>query len=331
MRRKHLRTAIAGCTLAAAAIATQAQAPAGVTLTGLVDMSIGSTRPPGGTSAKNLDSGKMTTSWIGVRGSEDLGDAFTAVFALESFLRADNGAAGRFDGDAFWARNAFVGLSHQRFGTLRLGRISTPLFVQTLVFNAFGDSFGYSPSIRQYFTSGTVTGDTAWSDAVLYVARPWTGVALNLITAAAEGSNGRNWGGSAGWSGGPAAVGFAFQDVKKDGAAPLDDTRTWQLAGSYDLGRAKLFAQLGDVENRSSGNSFELLSLGATVKVVETGSVLLQWGRIEPQTGARRNTVSAGYDHFLSKRTDAYAVVMHDKIEGLSSGRAFSVGVRHRF
>jgi hypothetical protein len=73
------------------------------------------------------------------------------TFALNSFLRADNGAAGRFNGDAFWARDAYVGLSGA-FGTSLLGRNTTPLFVSTLLFNAFGDSFAFSPSIRQLFT-----------------------------------------------------------------------------------------------------------------------------------------------------------------------------------
>ena len=38
----------------------------------------------------------------------------------------------------------------------------------TINFNAFGDSFGYSPSVRHIYTSNTVTGDSGWSDSVLY-------------------------------------------------------------------------------------------------------------------------------------------------------------------
>lgn len=74
----------------------------------------------------------------------------SAVFALESFLRVDVGGAGRFPGDTFFARASHVGLKGS-FGSVTLGRNGTPLFVTTLLTNAFGDSFGFSPSIRQLF------------------------------------------------------------------------------------------------------------------------------------------------------------------------------------
>ena len=61
------------------------------------------------------------------------------------------------------------------------------------------------------------------------------------------------------------------------------------------------------------------------------GAVLVQWGHIAPKTGADRNTLSLGYSHALSKRTDAYVAAMHDKVDGLSSGGGYSVGLRHRF
>ena len=47
--------------------------------------------------------------------------------------------------------------------------------------------------------------------------------------------------------------------------------------------------------------------------------------------GGNRNTFSLGYDHFLSKRTDLYAVMMSDKQAGKSGGSAYAVGMRHRF
>ena len=58
----------------------------------------------------------MTTSWFGVSGSEDLGGGLSALFTLQSFMRADTGASGRFGADTFWARNAFVGLASNSLG-----------------------------------------------------------------------------------------------------------------------------------------------------------------------------------------------------------------------
>ena len=317
-------------TIAMLAGGTQAQTDQRQTLSGLVDISVGESKPPGGLKTRRVDSGQMTTSWIGFRGNEDLGDGLSAIFALESFLRADTGASGRFNGDAFFARNTFVGLTQKGVGTVRLGRNTTPLFVSTLVFNAFGDSFGYSPSIRHYFLSGTVSGDTGWNDSVLLSTQPLGGATINLIAGAGEGSSGRKWGGNVIWFGGPAAATFAYQDVNKDSLGPNLATRSWQLGGSYDFGRGKLFAQLGKVDNRTTNNSFDLLGLGAQVTFGQ-GNLLAQWGGLKPDIGAKRNTFSVGYDYFISKRTDLYAVAISDKVKGIASGRGYSLGVRHRF
>lgn len=100
--------------------------------------------------------------------------------------------------------------------------------------------------------------------------------------------------------------------------------------GSYTLGDAKLFAQYGNVDNEATDNSYDITGLGTSVKF-GAGSLLAQWGRISPDAGAKRTTFSLGYDYFLSKRTDLYAVYMSDKLDGLSSGNSYAVGIRHRF
>ena len=316
-------------------VALGAQAQSNVSVYGLVDLSVGSTKAPGGASTTAVDSGKMTTSFIGFGGSEDLGGGLSAVFKVEGFLRADTGDQGRFGGDAMWARTASVGLSHKQYGTLTAGRNTTALFVSTLLFNAFGDSFGYSPSIRHYFTSGTVTGDTAWSDSIAYASPSMGGLRFGAAMAtkanSSSTSNGGNWSVNLGYGSGPLSASVVVQDVKKDGeTAALADTRTVQLGGAYDFGVAKGFLQYGEVKNRTTANSYDITGIGARVPV-GAGAVLVQWGHIAPKTGADRNTLSLGYSHALSKRTDAYVTAMHDKVDGLSSGGGYSVGLRHRF
>ena len=324
----HRAALIAAIALAAGA----AQAQSSVTLSGLLDVSAGQSKAAGSTSRVwGVDNGNMTTSWFGASGSEDLGGGLSALFTLQTFMRADTGASGRFGADTFWARNAFVGLASKDFGKVTLGRNTTPFFVTTLSFNPFGDSFGYSPSIRHYFTSGTLTGDSGWSDSVLYTSPNLGGATLQLFMAAAEaGSNGRNHGVNLRWGAGAIDAAFSWQDVKKDGATAVADTKAWQAAASYDFGVAKAFGQYGKVDNKTTGNSYDITGLGASVPL-GNGKVLAQWGQIKPETGAKRKTFSAGYDYFLSKRTDLYAVAMSDKIDGQSSGSAFSIGIRHRY
>ncbi|QTN24354.1 porin [Rhizobacter sp. AJA081-3] len=330
-RSSALRSALVAASVACALPGT-AMAQSSVTLSGLLDISAGQSKAAGSSNKVwGVDNGQMTTSWFGASGSEDLGGGLSALFTLQSFMRADTGASGRFGADTFWARNAFVGLASNSLGKVTIGRNTTPFFVTTLSFNPFGDSFGYSPSIRHYFTSGTLTGDSGWSDSVLYTSPKLGGATLQLFMAAGEaGSNGRNHGVNLRWGAGAFDSAFSWQDVKKDGATPVADTKSWQAAASYDFGVARLFGQFGNVANKTSGNEYDIAGLGASVPV-GNGKILAQWGQIKPETGAKRKTFSAGYDYFLSKRTDLYAVAMNDKIDGQSNGSAFSVGIRHRY
>ena len=47
--------------------------------------------------------------------------------------------------------------------------------------------------------------------------------------------------------------------------------------------------------------------------------------------GSKRETFSLGYDHYLSKRTDLYAVYMNDRITSFDRGNSYVAGIRHRF
>lgn len=307
--------------------AGSAMAQSNVTLFGMIDLAVSSIKAPGGKEIKTLENGQMSTSYFGFKGVEDLGGGLSAQFALEGFMRNDTGVTGRFNGDAYFARNSWVGLVNQ-YGSLALGRNTTSLFVNTLVFNAFGDSFGFSPSIRHYFISGTTTGDTGWNDSVKFNSVNYGGLSFTGHVAAAEGSGGKNAGLSAMYFTGNLGLGAAWQQVKK--GAAVDDTTTWQASGSYDFKPVKVYAQYGKVDNDTTKNSYTITGLGGDLTLGQ-GKALLQWGKISPDIGAKRTTVSAGYDYFLSKRTDIYAAYMSDKVTGLSSGTSYSGGIRHRF
>ena len=329
-----LRLSHLACATLVAASCLPAHAQSSVSVYGIADMSVGRTQAPGAEAVSGVDSGKLSTSFWGIGGQEDLGGGLSAVFKFEQFVRVNTGAVGRFDGDAAFARTSSVGLSSKDLGTLTFGRNSTPLFVSTLMFNAFADSFGYSPSIRHYFSSNTVTGDTGWNNSVMYASPSFGGLRFGAIAALKTGdaeTDGRNVGVNVSYGTGPFAASLVVQDVKKDSvAAAVDDTRTTQLGASYDLGTAKLFAQLGTVDNKTTDVSYDIAGLGVRVPV-GAGAAIAQWSRIAPDTNANRNTISVGYVHSLSKRTDLYAVAMHDKIDGVGSGKSYSLGIRHKF
>lgn len=313
-----------------------------VSLYGLLDASAGSFQDAGNPRLREAASGKMSTSFLGIRGREDLGGGLRAEFVLEQFLRVDSGSNGRFNGDAFWARNAYVGLGGA-WGTLQLGRNTTPLFVSTLLFNAFGDSFGFSPSIRQLFTprSGQAfLGDTGWNNSVGYASPVVAGLsAVGLVNAGEGAANatGANSSLALRYSGASLAASATWQQVKNGATtvpAGWQRQSTWQVGASYDLKALKLFAQWSEVDTRAAQSTdASLLSVGAAVPLGQ-GRLIAQAGRSRTQLLASKvthSTYSAGYVHAASKRTDLYTVLMTDRLTNRAEGRTVAAGIRHRF
>ncbi|MBQ0130717.1 MAG: porin, partial [Comamonas sp.] len=115
----------------------------------------------------------------------------------------------------------------------------------------------------------------------------------------------------------------------------------WMLGGSYNFGAAKLYATYGASEKEILDRKKldqTTYSVGLDLPVTKAGTVKLAYAHTETDlvTGkdTKRQTASFGYDHFLSKRTDAYAVAMYDKDDRFTankSGTSLAVGVRHRF
>src|SRR5260370_42233165 len=102
----------------------------------------------GGKSAWEEKSGGMSTSYLGVMGAEVLGGDVKAVFVLEGFFEPQSGQIGRFPGDVFFSRNAYVGIESP-YGTLTESRQATNLFISTILFNPLVDSFTFSPIVVQ--------------------------------------------------------------------------------------------------------------------------------------------------------------------------------------
>ena len=340
----------AALALAALLACGAAQAQSSVQLYGLVDASVGQFQNAGGLKTKRLDSGNMSTSFIGFKGTEDLGGGLRAGFTLESFFLLDSGGASRVPGvDAFWARNSNVFLSGG-FGLLRLGRMGPPLFVSTLLFNAFGDSFGYSPAIRQYYNApyGTpLVGDSGWNNAIGYTTPSLGGLNATLMVAAGEGSataKGPNVGANVLYFGGPVALTAAWQKVEAQGtlgrgiaAFPgFSSQSAYQVGGSYNFGVVKLFAQYGKISTDATVDvDTTNIHLSAAVRL-GVGAVLATYGSSKIKTAGvaaqpKSSMLSLAYQYSLSKRTDLYAVYMSDKYTARSNGNTLAAGVRHTF
>jgi predicted porin len=105
---------------ATAAFAAPVFAQSSVTLYGVIDEGIDYTNNVGGHSVVELASGYAQGSRWGLKGAEDLGGGTKAVFQLENGFDLNSGRLGQ--GGRMFGRQAYVGLSNDRFGTLTLGR-----------------------------------------------------------------------------------------------------------------------------------------------------------------------------------------------------------------
>lgn len=101
-------------------IASVAHAQSSVTLYGLIDEGLNFTSNAGGHSAWQMASGDTAGSRWGLKGSEDLGGGTRAIFQLENGFNINTGKLGQ--DSSMFGRQAFVGLSSDRYGTITLGR-----------------------------------------------------------------------------------------------------------------------------------------------------------------------------------------------------------------
>lgn len=368
------RTLLASCALAALAPAALAQSS--VTVYGLLDAAVvqGKGAATGvkaiDASDRRVDAGGMSTSHIGLRGSEDLGGGWSAEFDLSSFIRNATGASGRNDAigapvnvaaDPFWSRAAWVGIGNASLGRLRVGNLTTPLFVNSITSNAFGDSTVFSPLNLVTHIGGPQAGGTGWSSSVVYDSPLMAGVGLSLAVTDANAS-GRNLGARLGWRSGPAAASLAWQSVKRNPVSFADGTTannvsTWVLGGSYAFSALTVYAHLGRLQNDGTeaapqSVSYRLTELSAAMPL-GNGRVLAGWALRKtsdtpspvPATAAggnvKRSVMTLGYDHTLSKRTDVYAMLLRDQTDTrtlgapprivAASGSTLGLGIRHRF
>ncbi|PRG58082.1 porin [Burkholderia multivorans] len=324
------------------AVAGVAQAQSSVSLYGLADAFAGVIRTPGSSNAWQVGSGGMSTSYWGMSGAEDLGGGLKAIFTLESFYRINGGQVGSFDGQSFFGRRAFVGLSG-KFGQLTLGRNDAPLFVSTLLFNPFGNSFVFSPMVVHTFLgsamgAASVQSDTAIDDSIAWQTPEVAGLSGSLLysNAGVAGHAGQaNYSANLLYFAGPFSATAAVQSLHTaslflNGAT---EQTAWLVGGAYRLRAVKLYFQYERVTNNNDLTD-DTVQVGASAQV-GTGSVLASWAgtRRRPQQGSdvRWSTVALGYDYPLSKRTDVYAAWRYDTMSSVSSGNTLGAGIRMKF
>ncbi|MPW22260.1 porin [Paraburkholderia sp. CNPSo 3157] len=346
MRSKHYIASLGvGALLAVSSHAAHAQSR--VELYGQVDAWAGSQRLLGNSGAWVIGGGGMSTSYWGLRGSEDLGGEWRATFGLEAFFRPQNGRSGSFDGEPFFGRNAYVGIGGP-YGSIDLGRLVTPYFVTTVIFNPFVDSYTFSPMVLHTYVgvdNQGLVGGYAWNNAVVYHSPKVRGLTADVIYALGNqpgDGNAHKWGGALNYTIGPFAASVAYQSQPFDTVPGDLDIVTpgfsrqtaLQVAASWDFNGIRLYGQYQRIADRITMG--DLTTNGGQVGIslpLDGGNVLASFvhSKTSGGNGVSRNTLAAGYDYNLSRRTDVYTAILADRATGMSSGLTYGVGIRSRF
>jgi predicted porin len=340
---------LAGAVLAAAC--SQAWAQSNVTVYGTADMYAGQVRNIGGTAAQGnvavVNSGGLTTSFLGFKGQEDLGSGVNAIFFLESFIRMDTGVIGRNDADPLWGRAANVGLASATYGSLTFGRHVTPYSLAATNYTPLRGTTSISPIFSTIFR-GNVQGDTRFNNSVRYVSPDVNGFAADVVLSLGrENPPGpdehreRAFDGTLRYNYGPLKAIVATRIINLNVANDGHDQKAYMGALLYDLKVVKLNGQY-----HWSKESYDAPGKDVTRKVYELGAQVpiglgdlnLSWSTMNADRPLKvavpdkRNVWVVAYDYYLSRRTDIYAGYFRDEQRRPDVlQRQVIAGVRHNF
>ena len=351
------KSLIAMAVLAASGVAS---AQSTVTLYGLADVYLGSTKVKstvGGVSTSLrqtvVDSGGFNTSRFGMKGSEDLGGGLKANFLLEAGYDISTGAANNYTSpfstvvsatnptgfqtsNAIFGRQSWVGLSGG-FGEVKLGKMWTPydevkgLGAAAFDANIFApaanvwvsNNYQDRPGNSIYYSTPNFSGFSAAASYSFGENKTATVDAGKIISANIQ------------YAGGPVVVALAHQREEANGNVTA--TKFTQLNASYDLGVAKILAAYG---NRKFGgdkaNEYQIgvdVPLGGALTV--SGGIAASKTKFAVGPEAKRTGFGLAAKYELSKRTFLYTGLQaaKEKIAGTPDGKVetFAVGVQHKF
>ncbi|QUN32529.1 porin (plasmid) [Cupriavidus sp. KK10] len=347
------KSLIALATLGAFADAAQAQS--GVTLYGLVDANIEYVNKVGAVpvaannfnrgpahSVARLDSGGLSGSRWGLRGTEELGDGLKAVFVLESGFSTDSGnlqQSGRLFG-----RQSFVGLESDSIGRLTFGRQYTSTFDALANFSPAAYSTQYEPNVLQQgpnyredntvkYTGkfGPITAVAHWSFGVGVALPATVGVATPI------GGNGEvpgqfrrdtGYGAAAAYGAGPFGATIAYDQWNPTIGTGNGAIKKASVAASYAFGPAKIMG--GYRWGQQKNNADVLIQrddfywIGANYQLTPAVGLTLEYNydNLKSLFGdthvANPWQIAFIASYAFSKRTDVYLSTAYAKNAGLT-------------
>jgi predicted porin len=344
MQKKLIALAVAG--LVSAPVFAQSN----VTVYGIADAYLGYGKADDN-KFTGVNSGGMSGSRLGFKGSEDLGNGLKAVFTLEYGLNIDqNDGIGTATAGGPRARQQFVGLQGG-FGFIGLGRQYSPGYF-VYQYDAAEAASPLSPqSILSLAAGANITPNSPArvSNAINYKSPDFGGLKVNAIYGFNEANQTGNrqqndlFAVGADYANGPIAAGLTYSQIND--AASDDNKREWMLGAAYDFGMFKLAGSYQRVENATAAEDTDnVWQIGGIVPVGAAGRVHVAYGKLDADADdSDVNAWTVMYTHAMSKRTTAYAgygQIGNDDnraVSALANGslgdnsRSVLVGMRHTF
>jgi len=326
--------------LGLAGVSSDACAQSSVQLYGIIGTYVGSVKKSGSTPAALVEGGGgLTTSFWGIRGTEDIGGGTSVIFTLESFFQPTTGAQGRTAADPYWSRSSYVGITGD-YGRVTFGRQTNPTYLNMQYLNPFGASVVFSPLVVQSFVAGfngVIVGDTVWNNTVQYTTPTVSGLSATGIYGfgGVAGETGiANVGLHATYTNGPFLAAVSAQRVRTPVTSPVTEQYAWLGGATYNFGVAKVYAAAEATNAYGAQIGTHTYELGLSIPIAKTDSILMEWARTassSAKVSTRRTTAALAYDYFLSKRTDVYLVYMYDKLTPNGSASTTALAIMHAF
>ncbi|WP_426100828.1 porin [Massilia sp. TSP1-1-2] len=281
-----------------ASLPLAASAQSSVTVYGVMDAAIAheDTGAPNG-SRNVVNSGNQSSSRLGFKGTEDLGNGLKAMFNIEAGVALDTGASDT----ALFGRRSVVGLSGG-FGSLTLGREYSPIADVAKETDVFGQGF-YGSNLNA-FTTGRLT--RRLSNSVNYRTPTMSGFKAGLAYSAGETSTGPSGtlkGVMADYTNAGLYIGAGYHTLER--LASGDDKEMIVGAG-YKFGTVELKANYLEADPTGANNQFEQVNLGASYGM-DAHKFFANYQTNKLENGAKANGIAVAYTYSLSKRTNVYA------------------------
>ncbi|MBP9217251.1 MAG: porin [Sterolibacterium sp.] len=349
MQKKLIALAVAGLVSTGAFANSTA-----VTVYGVADLSFDFVKTSGGVAGSQTGTYtrvSSNSSYIGFKGTEDVGNGMKALFQFENGVGADTGAM--FNS----ARDTYAGLAGA-YGDIKLGTLTTPTRALGGAVDVNAGWAGIGSSAALTNTSGF---DTRQTNTAQFTSANFSGFSGALAYISGENktasgnpakADGRAWDLGLNYNNGPILAGLTYANGKaRDGVD--SQTKNTRVAGAYDFGMGSVRALWNQVkfENNVGLNSKQTTwGLGGTFNAAPNGKVIAQYyklGNVNGTSNTGAKLFELGYEHSLSKRTvlkAIYARINNDNasaanfatnpVNNVLAGNdpsGFQVGIRHAF